>query len=88
MDWLGQLFSSLDMDWAKQNIDGGGPVVIVLAVMSIVCLTTVIAKGAQFLWLGVGSAKGRSAAMDQWIGGDADAAMRMLSQHRSPTSKV
>ncbi|MEO0800521.1 MAG: MotA/TolQ/ExbB proton channel family protein [Pseudomonadota bacterium] len=88
MDWLSQTLSSLDLTWAQQLIDGGGPVVLVLAAMSVVCLTTVIAKGLQFLWLGVGSGRGHQSAMTHWIAGEDEQATRMLAAHRSPTSKV
>lgn len=79
---------SLAVDGAYKLIEMGGPVVVVLVVMSIIALAVGLLKLAQFVWRGVGRAKGVDAALTAWVGGDARAAISGLSHRRNPTARV
>ncbi|MEO1650323.1 MAG: MotA/TolQ/ExbB proton channel family protein [Pseudomonadota bacterium] len=88
MDTFKAWLSFLDLSWATQIIEGGGPVVVILLVISVVCLTTVMAKALQFIWLGVGNATGHLHGLAAWIRGRPSEAIDTLNLQRSPTSRV
>ncbi len=64
----------------------GGPVLIVLFLVSIVATSTTIFKALQFARMGVGRRKNLQQAMVYWHGGDKAKAYHLLAEDRSPVS--
>ena len=80
--------AAFDFEWAKRLIEKGGPVVVILLVMSVVALAVALFKFAQFMTRGVGRAGGVDAALSAWAGGNAEKAIELLSRRRNPTARV
>ena len=72
---------------ALQTFGAGGPILIVLAVMSVLSLAAIIVKTAQLapVLRGDGS---RTAALAQWAGGDRLGAMAALGPGKAPADRV
>ena len=66
----------------------GGPVVAVLAAMSVIALAMTLFKIWQFASLRVGKHRVALGAVEMWIAGDRQAAYAAVEHHRSPLSKV
>jgi biopolymer transport protein ExbB len=66
----------------------GGPVLVVLVLVSIVATATTIFKVLQFLRLGVGRHRGADRALAQWQAGERSEAYRTASADRSQLSAV
>jgi biopolymer transport protein ExbB len=64
----------------------GGPVLVVLFLVSIVATTVTIFKALQFVRMGVGRRKNLQQAMVYWHGGDKAKAYHLLAEDRSPVS--
>ncbi len=73
-DWGG----SIDFGRLGQLFEAGGPVVVILAVMSVIALTVALAKFVQFLAVGVGRGGAVRSALSIWASGDADGALVVL----------
>lgn len=66
----------------------GGPVMFILALISFVALTIIIAKIWQFRSRRVGRRKFIAPALRNWRDGDHSAAAALVAQERSPIAKV
>lgn len=66
----------------------GGPVVIILLVLSVVALTVALFKAWQFVWLNVGARRTIEAGVREWLEGHGARAMAYLAARRSPAAKV
>jgi len=86
--FLLQTLALIDLEWVSHLFAQGGPVVIILFVMSVISLTVALFKLTQFLWHGVGRAGGVNIALDRWIKGDQKYAMKALGVRRNPTARV
>lgn len=65
----------------------GGPIIAVLAVLSVVSLTLIVVKAAQLLPVRSGAGL-RAAALEQWAAGDRHAAHKTVAAGRSPADRV
>jgi biopolymer transport protein ExbB len=81
-DW----FAGVDYPATLAFLDKGGPVVAVIAVMSVLALAVALLKAAQFVATGVGRPGRVRGAVDRWVAGDRDAAMRRLTRVGQPSS--
>ena len=83
------LLPTLDPGAAFWLVQQGGPVVVIIGLFSVVALAVVIAKLAQFLWLGIGSASnGLERALAMWTAGDISSARNQLEGYRNPTARI
>lgn len=69
-------------------IEKGGPVAVIILVMSAIALSVSVYKLLQFLLLRVGRHRTALRAIDMWLSGDHDGAYQAVEQHRSPLSRV
>ncbi|WP_025770492.1 MotA/TolQ/ExbB proton channel family protein [Thioalkalivibrio sp. HK1] len=76
------------LDRMGSIIDIGGPVVVVLLIMSFVALTIVILKSMQFAWLRIGRRAVSRRAVDRWQSGDRERAVALLERERDPTAQL
>lgn len=75
------------MEAFSEAVTKGGPVLWLLAVLSLGSLTLIIAKAMQMA--GVLSGEGRrAAAFGSWARGERDAAMAALSQGKAPADRL
>lgn len=70
--------ASIDFGRLEQLIEAGGPVVVILAAMSVVALTVALAKFVQFMMVGVGRGAQVRAALSKWASGDTDGALSVI----------
>jgi len=75
----------MGLSW--DSIGTGGPIIAVLAVLSLVSLALILAKVLQ-LWPVRSGQKQRDAALANWSGGDRDAAQADISAGRAPADRV
>ena len=75
-------------DITKQLSSIGGPVLVILFLISIVATTTSIFKVIQFFRLGVGRHSAVNAALIQWNAGEKKQAYDIASNNSSPLSRV
>ncbi len=66
----------------------GGPVLLLIALLSVVALTIVLAKFVQFLWLGVGKRTKADRVLAMWRDGREDAALTIARRLRAPHMDV
>ncbi len=81
-------FMGLDLQQGLDLIDKGGPVVIILMVMSIFAVTVTFLKLIQFAWYRVGSTSATSRALDLWIAGQHQEAYDAVSSSGTPSAVV
>ena len=80
------LLSIADQAFAWVGV--GGPVLLILLLMSVLALTIVIVKVWQFSTLKLGRLEPVRAALDSYLGGDARHALLLLSRVRNPAGTV
>lgn len=68
-------------------IERGGPIVVLLGLMSVVSLALIAVKTAQLVPVMAGRA-GREAALDAWAAGDTEDALGHVSPGRAPADRV
>ncbi|EXJ15676.1 MotA/TolQ/ExbB proton channel family protein [Imhoffiella purpurea] len=85
-DWLGSLAELPQR--LDAFLDTGGPVVLVLGLLSVVALAIVILKLWQFQRLRLGSLGPARAAIGHWRRHDARAALAAVTGQRDPVSRV
>lgn len=66
----------------------GGPVLLILAVMSITAMTIVLAKLWQFTWLRLNAREPVETALTCWYHNDPDAALAALGESRQPSARL
>lgn len=66
----------------------GGPVLLVLALMSIAALTIVLAKLWQFTWLRLNAREPVESALSSWYHNDPDAALATIGSSRQPSARL
>ncbi len=66
----------------------GGPVVVVIAILSVIALAMTLSKLWQFAVLRVGKHKVALRAVEMWIAGERQAAYAAVERHKSPLSRV
>lgn len=76
---LQELIASFDLSAAQQLLDRGGPVVLIIAVLSVAAVAVALAKFAQFIYCGIGRGRGVEAAMAHWVAGRPDQAIDTAS---------
>jgi len=76
------------LDGLRQVADLGGPVVLILLVVSVITLATVLYKLWQFSSAGVGRHRALRDAVDAWDAGDLAAALAALKQSKSYLAPV
>ncbi|TVQ71005.1 MAG: MotA/TolQ/ExbB proton channel family protein [Chromatiaceae bacterium] len=69
-------------------IDLGGPVVVILLIMSVVALTVILVKIWQFSWLRLGDQSSLDEALAHWRQHQGDKALEVLARSRSPAARV
>lgn len=69
-------------------IETGGPVVIILLVMSVVGLAVLLLKLGQFFYLGLSRTRFITAALDAWNNQNLDEMQRILQKSRNPIARV
>jgi biopolymer transport protein ExbB len=68
--------------------DTGGPVPVILVILSVIALAMSLYEVWQFAVQGVGRHRAALNAVDAWLDGDREAAYGSVAQHRSPLSRV
>ncbi|MBF2760986.1 MAG: MotA/TolQ/ExbB proton channel family protein [Ectothiorhodospiraceae bacterium AqS1] len=76
------------LDRIGSLVDIGGPVVVLLLIMSFVASTIVILKSMQFAWLRIGRRAAGRRALDLWQSGDRQGAVALLDGERDPSSQL
>ncbi|MBK5930786.1 hypothetical protein CCR82_09700 [Halochromatium salexigens] len=66
----------------------GGPVLLILALMSIAALTIVLAKLWQFSWLRLNAREPIESALSSWYKNDPDAALATIGSSRQPSARL
>lgn len=69
-------------------VDLGGPVVVILLIMSVVALTVILVKIWQFSWLRLGDQRSLDEALAHWRQHRGDEALEVLARSRSPAARV
>jgi biopolymer transport protein ExbB len=69
-------------------VEKGGPVAVIILVMSAVAMAVTAYKILQFCLLRVGRHRIALRAVDQWLAGDHDNAYAAVESHRSPLSRA
>ncbi|WP_404379603.1 MotA/TolQ/ExbB proton channel family protein [Caenispirillum salinarum] len=69
-------------------LSAGGPIMLVLAALSVVTLAVVLYKVIQFLAAGVWARRGVGRALELWHAGRADEAAPVLARERGPVAQV
>ncbi|MEA3641376.1 MAG: MotA/TolQ/ExbB proton channel family protein [Lamprobacter sp.] len=72
----------------RETVGNGGPVLMVLAVLSIVALTIVLAKLWQFARLRLDTPRSVEAALQSWSRDQPAAALATLGDRRQPTARL
>lgn len=80
--------SSVDFSQFSSLIDVGGPVVVVLIMMSIVAMSIFFLKYSQFFLLGLNRQKDISQALACWHRQDAKNALKYLGKTKNPIARV
>lgn len=75
-------------DSAREFLNVGGPVVMILAVLSLVGMTIILAKLMQYSANRVGRHGKAEKALLLWLGGNRAEAYSLIRDHRSPASQV
>ncbi|WP_319529968.1 MotA/TolQ/ExbB proton channel family protein [uncultured Cohaesibacter sp.] len=75
-------------DQIRSFMDMGGPVVLLLAILSVISLAVILYKLWQFSWLGIGRHKRAHKALQLWQTGDRPAAIALLEKGKAPVSVV
>ncbi|MCB1760247.1 MAG: MotA/TolQ/ExbB proton channel family protein [Gammaproteobacteria bacterium] len=73
---------------AQSLLEIGGPVVVLLLMMSFVAVTIVVTKLIQFSWLRIGDTTQAQQALAAWRSGNAAAALACLEGRRNPVAQV
>ncbi len=69
-------------------IGSGGPVLIILAILSVMALTIILAKLYQFTRLQLNAREPVATALALWYRGDAEAALTALGDNRQPRARL
>jgi len=85
---LHSLLDRIDFTGAAFLVDRGGPVVVLIALLSIAALAVGLAKLWQFVSHGVGGGRGVDQALRAWAAGDIDAATTELAKRANPSARV
>lgn len=75
------------MPGTLENLGTGGPIIIVLAALSLLSLTLIAVKILQ-LWSVRSGVAARNAALEQWAAGNREGARTAVSGGRSPADRV
>lgn len=81
--WLGLVQQQVD-----SLMDLGGPVVLILAALSVVAASIILVKWWQFLVLGIERRGATTKSLQQWRDGDRQAAADALKDSRQPVARV
>lgn len=81
-------YDKLDLQFAVDLLDKGGPVVVILLALSVIALTVVVIKIWQFTWLGVGRGRNAENALAMWIAGRRDDAYAAIRKETNPSARV
>lgn len=88
LDWIWHSVP-IDLSAVTALIDKGGPVVIILLILSLLASTVVIAKAAQFIGLRIGRDRGLETALGAWLAGDGEGACnRLRGRQRGPAPET
>lgn len=71
-----------------EQLQDGGPVMVVLVGFSIVALAIILLKLYQFARIGIGTKAFLDKAIAQWLGGRPDRALARLARSPHPTARV
>ena len=74
--------------WAEQLFAAGGPVLAVIAALSVLALAIILRKAAQFVRAGVGRRDALEAALAAWGAGEPDRALFLLARVRNPAART
>ncbi|MFL5260317.1 MAG: MotA/TolQ/ExbB proton channel family protein [Hyphomicrobiales bacterium] len=69
-------------------VQNGGPVPVVIVLLSVIALTITLFKLFQFALRGVGRHKRARAAIELWFAGERQEGYELVATHRSPLSRV
>lgn len=75
------------MTGALEILGTGGPIIIILAILSIVTLAVIIVKAMQLANAKSGR-KSRTEALQKWAKGEKDNSLSILSQGKSPADRI
>ncbi|PLX37868.1 MAG: hypothetical protein C0606_06285 [Hyphomicrobiales bacterium] len=76
------------LDFLRQLLTDGGPIVAILLLLSVFVAAVIIVKIWQFQWFGVGRRGKADLALRLWIAGDEQQALALVAHSRNPVSKV
>lgn len=79
-------FAGFDLQQAYELVEKGGPVVVILLVMSVLALTVTLLKLFQFTFARVGSTGASDRALSLWIAGRPHDAYKVVSRSRAPNA--
>ena len=74
--------------WIEQLFAAGGPVLVVIAALSVLALAVILHKAAQFVRAGLGRRSGLDAALAAWGAGEPDRALFLLARVRGPIARA
>ncbi len=69
-------------------IEAGGPVVVILLVLSVLILAIVLVKLWHFYWIQLNDRKFINLALEQWREGQYEPAINVLNETRNPIARV
>lgn len=75
------------MDAVLATTGTGGPIILILAVLSVLSIALIVAKSIQLSRVRSGQAA-RGAALSRWASGDKDAATSQLAAGKAPADRV
>ena len=75
--------------WIEQLFAAGGPVLVVIAALSVLALAVILRKAAQFVRAGLGRRDAAvDAALEAWGAGEPDRAVFLLARVRGPIARA
>ena len=74
--------------WIEQLFAAGGPVLVVIAALSVLALAVILRKAAQFVRAGLVHRSGLDAALAAWGTGEPDRALFLLARVRGPIARA
>lgn len=83
-----ELLSAIQLDQALNIVKQGGPVVVILLLLSLVATTLIFIKLFQIIWFRIGSNAGINKVIELWLNGYTHEAYELVKTSHNPTKSI
>lgn len=83
-----ELLSAIQLDQALNIVKQGGPVVVILLLLSLVATTLIFIKLFQIIWFRIGSNAGINKVIELWLNGYTHEAYELVKTSYNPTKSI